>query len=40
MASIKRRPNGMWRARYRDEADKEHAKHFARKVDAQSGSTT
>lgn len=35
MASIKKRPNGMWRARYRDEADKEHAKHFARKTDAQ-----
>lgn len=35
MASIAKRPNGQWRARYRDEADKEHAKHFARKVDAQ-----
>jgi integrase len=35
MASIKKRPNGQWRARYRDEAGKEHARHFARKVDAQ-----
>ena len=35
MASIKRRDNGMWRARYRDESDKEHAKHFERRVDAQ-----
>lgn len=35
MASIKKRPNGQWRARYRDEADKEHARHFARKVDGQ-----
>lgn len=35
MASIQKRPNGKWRARYRDEADKEHARHFARKVDAQ-----
>jgi integrase len=35
MASIKRRPDGQWRARYRDDAGKEHARHFARKVDAQ-----
>jgi integrase len=35
VASIKRRPDGIWRARYRDEAGKEHAKHLARKVDAQ-----
>lgn len=35
MASIKRRPDGVWRARYRDEAGKEHARHFARKVDGQ-----
>jgi len=35
MASIKKRENGQYRARYRDEADKEHARHFARKVDAQ-----
>ena len=35
MASIGRRPDGQWRARYRDLAGKEHAKHFGRKVDAQ-----
>lgn len=35
MASIHKRPNGKWRARYRDEAGKEHARHFARKTDAQ-----
>jgi integrase len=35
MASVKKRPNGMWRARYRDDAGKEHARHFERKVDAQ-----
>lgn len=35
MASIKKRPDGKYRARYRDEAGKEHAKHFTRQVDAQ-----
>lgn len=35
MASIKKRDNGQWRARYRDESGKEHARHFARKVDGQ-----
>lgn len=35
MASIKRREDGKWRARYRDDAGKEHARHFARKVDAE-----
>ena len=35
MASIKKRSDGRWRARYRDESDREHARHFARKVDAQ-----
>jgi integrase len=35
MASISRRDDGQWRARYRDEAGKEHARHFRRKVDAQ-----
>ncbi len=35
MASIKRRPDGIWRARYRDDAGREHARHFARRVDAQ-----
>lgn len=35
MASIDRRPNGRWRARYYDTAGKQHARHFGRKVDAQ-----
>jgi integrase len=35
MASIQKRPDGRWRARYRDANGKEHAKHFDRKVDAQ-----
>lgn len=35
MASIQKRENGKWRARYRDAAGKEHARHFPRKVDAQ-----
>ena len=35
MASIAKRPNGQWRARYRDAAGKEHSWHFGRKVDAQ-----
>lgn len=35
MASIRKRPDGKYRARYRDDAGKEHAHHFARKVDAQ-----
>jgi len=35
MSSLKKRDNGSWRARYRDQAGKEHARHFARKVDAQ-----
>lgn len=28
MASIRKRPNGSWRARYRDADGKEHARHF------------
>ena len=35
MASVQKRPDGRWRARYRDHAGREHAKHFARKVDGQ-----
>jgi integrase len=35
VSSIKRREDGKWRARYRDAGGREHAKHFARKVDAQ-----
>lgn len=37
MVSIaKRGPSGPWRARYRDPDGKQHARHFARKADAQS----
>lgn len=35
MSSIQKRPDGRWRARYRDAAGKEHARHLDRKVDAQ-----
>jgi integrase len=35
MANIAKRPDGQYRARYRDAAGKEHAKHFRRKIDAQ-----
>jgi integrase len=35
MASVKKRPDGVWRARYRDAEGREHARHFQRKVDAQ-----
>ena len=33
--NVAKRPNGKWRARYRDDADKEHSRHFDRKIDAQ-----
>ena len=33
--SIAKRPDGQWRARYRAENGREHAKHFGRKTDAQ-----
>lgn len=35
MASIKKRPDGRWRARYRDDDGREHARHFERKIDGQ-----
>ena len=35
MASIAKRSDGQWRARYRDAGGKEHARHFGRKIDAQ-----
>jgi integrase len=35
MASIKQRADGVWRARYRDDGGKEHARHFELKRDAQ-----
>jgi integrase len=35
VGSVKRHSNGRWRARYRDESGGEHARHFARKIDAE-----
>jgi hypothetical protein len=35
VASISKRADGKWRARYRDGAGKEHARHFSRRTDAQ-----
>jgi hypothetical protein len=35
VASIAKRPDGRWRARYRDHVGQEISRHFARKVDAQ-----
>lgn len=35
MANIAKRPDGRWRARYRDPAGHEHSRHFSRKIDAQ-----
>lgn len=35
MASVQKRPNGKWRARYRDESGKEHARHFGLRKDAE-----
>ena len=32
--NVARRPNGKWRARYRDDSGAEHARHFDRKRDA------
>ena len=29
MSSIAKRSDGKWRARYRDDAGKQHARHFA-----------
>jgi integrase len=34
VSNIAKRPDGSWRARYRDAAGREHARHFARKIDA------
>ena len=34
MTNIAKRPDGQWRARYRDDSGREHAKHFRRRVDA------
>jgi len=35
VANIQKRPDGRWRARYRDNPGQEHARHFKRKIDAQ-----
>ncbi len=35
MGSVARRPDGRWRARYKDDGGKEHAKHFDRKIDGE-----
>ncbi|GAA2501821.1 site-specific integrase [Terrabacter carboxydivorans] len=35
MGNVARRPDGKWRARYRDTSGRERTKQFARKVDAQ-----
>jgi hypothetical protein len=35
MGNIQKRPSGKWRVRYRDPTGREHARHFARKVDAE-----
>jgi integrase len=35
MASIAKRRDGKWRARYRDPEGREHARHFDRKIDAE-----
>lgn len=40
MASVKKRPDGRWRARYRDPSGKEHARHFDRRADAERWLTT
>lgn len=34
MASVQKRPDGKYRARYRDESGREHARHFDRRTDA------
>jgi len=33
--NVQKRPNGKWRARHRDAGGREHARHFARKVEAE-----
>jgi integrase len=35
MGNVQKRPDGKWRARYRDPSGREHARHFDRKLDAQ-----
>jgi integrase len=40
MGSIRRRPDGRWRARYRDPSGRERARHFDRRVDGERWLTT
>ncbi len=40
MASVARRSDGQWRARYRDADGREHSKHFPRKLDAERWAAT
>lgn len=40
MASIDKRPNGKWRARYRSPDGRQHARHFDRKIDGERWLTT
>ena len=40
MSSVKQRKDGMWRARYRDDAGKEHSKHFPTKKAGEAWLTT
>jgi integrase len=35
MGNVQKRESGRWRARYRDPAGREHARHFRRKIDAE-----
>ncbi|HEY9292053.1 MAG TPA: hypothetical protein VIP98_12300, partial [Microlunatus sp.] len=35
MGNVQRRPNGRWRARYRDPGGRERARHFPRRLDAE-----
>ena len=35
VANLAKHPDGRWRARHREAVDKEHSRHFARKLDAQ-----
>jgi integrase len=35
VGNIAKRPDGRWRARYRDPAGREHSQHFPRRIDAQ-----
>ncbi|MGH3459585.1 tyrosine-type recombinase/integrase [Aeromicrobium sp.] len=35
MGNVQKRPSGSWRARYRDPAGREHARHFGRRLDVE-----